>query len=79
MDALIMSEIQDCLKSIPDEYAIDILSYIDYLNIKKSILYLPEDEISFNLKGKEDILNGRTFIHTQAKSIIEHHIQSKMK
>jgi hypothetical protein len=46
MNALIMSEIQDRLKSIPDEYANEILSYIDYLNVKKSISYLPEDEIS---------------------------------
>jgi hypothetical protein len=79
MNALIMSEIQDRLKSIPDEYANEILSYIDYLNVKKSISFLPEDEISLILKGKEDILKGRTFTHTQAKSIIEHHIQSKMK
>lgn len=80
MDTLIINKINDRLKNTPNAFADEILEYIDSINMKSSFNNdLSDNEVDLILKGIDDIKNGRTYTHTQAKSIIAKHIQDKVK
>ncbi|HNE50737.1 MAG: hypothetical protein U0T31_04075 [Chitinophagales bacterium] len=83
MNVLTLNKINEKLKRIPDTLAQDVLNYLDYLDFKSSnrdwYQELSDSEMALIQQGDDDIKNGKTYSHTQAKSLIAQHIQSKTK
>lgn len=83
MNTLTLNKINDKLKNIPDTLAQDILSFIDYLDFKSTnkdwYHELSDNEIALIQQGDNDIKNGKTYSHSQAKSLIAQHLQNKTK
>lgn len=83
MNTLTLNKINDKLKNIPDALAQDVLTFIDYLDFKNSkhdwFDELSKDDIALIKQGDDDIKNGKTYSHAQAKSLIAQHLQNKTK
>lgn len=83
MNTITLNKINDKLKNIPDTLAQDILTFIDYLDFKSANKdwhnELSDSDIALIQQGDNDIKNGKTYSHAQAKSLIAEHLQNKTK
>ena len=78
-----LNQINHKLKNIPDNFANDIITYLDYLSFKAGTKNWASDlspkELELVKRGAEDVKNGTTFTNMQAIEKINAHIKRKHK
>jgi len=82
MDSITASKLSQKIKLLPDDLLLEVDKFVDYLKFKSE-----HDDWSDNLtdnqkqsirSGSEDISNGKTYSHAEAKEIIKEHINRKI-
>ena len=83
MDSTIALKLSQKIKLLPDDLIQEVDKFVDYLKYKSE----HDDDWSVDLTdnqkqsikdGSEDISNGKTYSHAEAKQIIRKHINSKI-
>lgn len=82
MDSSIASKLSQKIKLLPDDLIQEVDKFVDYLKYKSEhddwSVDLTDNQKQSIQKGSEDISNGKTYSHTEAKQIIREHINSKI-
>ena len=83
MKVTALNKINDRLKTIPDDFANDIIKYLDFLSYKAGAgdwaMSLSGRDLELIQKGSDDLKNGRIFLHADAMKKINAHIKQKNK
>lgn len=83
MKASSLNQINSKLKVIPDNFADEIISYLDFLSFKANTddwaATLTAKDFELIERGTADIKKGRVYSHTAATKKINAHVKAKSK
>jgi hypothetical protein len=83
MRASSLNQINNRLKAIPDNFADEIIAYLDFLAFKSNTddwaTTLTAKDFELIERGTADLKNGRVHSHTAAMKKINAHIKAKAK
>jgi len=81
MDSITVSKLSQKIKMLPDDLLQEVDKFIDFLNYKSENAdwsdFLTDEQKLLIKKGSNDISNGNTYSHAEAKQKIKEHIKSK--
>lgn len=82
MDSITASKLSQKLKLLPDDLLQEVDKFVDYLKYKSEHNDWSDDltdsQKNSVKSGSEDIANGKTYSHAEAKQIIKEHINRKI-
>ena len=82
MDSITASKLSQKLKLLPDDLLQEVDKFVDYLKYKSEHNDwsgdLMDNQKQSIKNGSEDISNGKTYSHAEAKQIIKEHINRKI-
>ncbi len=82
MSSITASKLNQKINLLPDNLIQEVEKFVDYLQYKSEhedwSVDLTENQKQSIKNGREDISNGKTYSHVEAKNIIKEHIKSKI-
>lgn len=82
METVTASKLSQKIKLLPDNLLQEVDKFVDYLNYKSKNAdwseTLNDEQNALIKKGSDDILQGKTFTHAEAKQKIKEHMQGKI-
>lgn len=82
MSSITASDLSQKIKLLPDDLIKEVEKFVDYLQYKSEnedwSVDLTESQKQLIKNGSDDISNGKTYTHAEAKKIISEHINSKI-
>jgi len=82
MDSITASKLSQKIKLLPEDLLQEVDKFVDYLKFKSEQNDWSDDLNDYEKQsiksGSEDISNGKTYSHAEAKQKIKEHINSKI-